>query len=176
MSGHSQLAVVRETCKRLDSPQAPPDSWMPKPAFFLLSSEAKVAFATLLALYWLSESLIALRMRAGHKDRTDDRGSLRLIAIVFPVSWWIGVPIIWLVPQASIGGSAVFGAGLILMIAGQLLRWWSVATLGRLFTVNVAIREGHQLIDSGPYHFVRHPRIRLFCSFISAPHCASATS
>jgi protein-S-isoprenylcysteine O-methyltransferase Ste14 len=149
---------------------------MPKPAFFLLSSEAKVAFATLLALYWLSESLIALRMRAGHKDRTDDRGSLRLIAIVFPVSWWIGVPIIWLVPQASIGGSAVFGAGLILMIAGQLLRWWSVATLGRLFTVNVAIREGHQLIDSGPYHFVRHPRIRLFCSFISAPHCASATS
>jgi protein-S-isoprenylcysteine O-methyltransferase len=37
------------------------------------------------------------------------------------------------------------------------LRWWSVATLGRLFTVNVAIREGHQLIDSGPYRYVRHP-------------------
>jgi protein-S-isoprenylcysteine O-methyltransferase Ste14 len=130
---------------------------MPKPAFFLLSSEAKIAFATLLALYWISESLIGLRMRAGHQDRTDDRGSLRLIAIVFPVSWWVGIAIIWVVPQASLGSSAVFGAGLFIMIAGQLLRWWSVATLGRLFTVNVAIREGHQLIDSGPYHYVRHP-------------------
>jgi protein-S-isoprenylcysteine O-methyltransferase len=46
---------------------------------------------------------------------------------------------------------------MIVMIAGQLLRWWSIATLGRLFTVNVAIREGHQLIDSGPYRYIRHP-------------------
>ena len=130
---------------------------MPKPAFLLLSSEAKIAFATVLAIYWISESFIGLRMRAGQKDRADDRGSLRLIAIVFPVSWWVGIAIVWVVPQASIGGSAVFGAGLFMMIAGQLLRWWSVATLGRLFTVNVAIREGHQLVDSGPYHYVRHP-------------------
>jgi protein-S-isoprenylcysteine O-methyltransferase len=130
---------------------------MPKPAFFLLSSEATIAFAALVALYWTSESVIGLRMRAGHKDRTDDRGSLRLIAIVFPVSWWVGIAIVWVVPQASIGSGAVFGAGLFIMIAGQLLRWWSVATLGRLFTVNVAITEGHELVDSGPYHYVRHP-------------------
>ena len=130
---------------------------MSKPAFFLLSSEAQIAFATLITIYWVSESLIGLRMRAGQQDRTDDRGSLRLIAIVFPVSWWAGIAIVWVVPQASIGSSAVFGAGLFIMIAGQLLRWWSVATLGRLFTVNVAIREGHQLIESGPYHYVRHP-------------------
>ena len=130
---------------------------MPTPAFLLLSSEAKIAFATLLAIYWVSESLLGLRMRAGHKDRTDDRGSLRLIAIVFPVSWWVGIAIIWTIPQASISSNALFDAGLLIMIAGQLLRWWSIATLGRLFTVNVAIREGHQLIDSGPYHYVRHP-------------------
>ena len=130
---------------------------MPRSAFFFLSSEAKIAFATLIAIYWISESLIGLRMRAGQKDRTDDRGSLRLIAIVFPVSWWIAIAAIWIAPQASIGNSALFGAGLFIMIAGQLLRWWSVATLGRLFTINVAIREGHQLIDSGPYHYVRHP-------------------
>jgi protein-S-isoprenylcysteine O-methyltransferase len=129
---------------------------MSKAAFFLLSSQAKTAFVILCALYWLSESVIAARMRAGRQDRADDRGSLRLLAIVFPLSWWIGIAAIW-VSQASIGGRALFRAGLIVMVAGQLLRWWSVATLGRLFTVNVAIREGHQLIDSGPYRFVRHP-------------------
>jgi protein-S-isoprenylcysteine O-methyltransferase len=130
---------------------------MPKPAFFFLTAQAKTAFAILIAIYWIAETFIGLRMRAGHKDRTDDRGSLRLIAVVLPLSWWIGIAMIWIVPQASLGSSAVLAAGLFMMIAAQLLRWWSVATLGRLFTVNVAIREGHRLIDCGPYHYVRHP-------------------
>ena len=129
---------------------------MPKPAFFLLSSEARTVFGVLVALYWISESLTAARMRAGRQDRTEDRGSLRLIGIVFSLSWWIGVAVVW-DGRASMGGAVLFRAGLIFMIVGQLLRWWAIATLGRLFTVNVAIRAGHQLIESGPYRYVRHP-------------------
>jgi protein-S-isoprenylcysteine O-methyltransferase len=128
---------------------------MPNPEFFL-SSQAKTVFVVLFAIYWISESLIALRMRAGRRDRADDRGSLRLLAIVFPLSWWVGIAVTW-VPYVAIGSAALFRAGLLVMIVGQLLRWWSIATLGRLFTVNVAIREGHQLVDSGPYRYVRHP-------------------
>jgi protein-S-isoprenylcysteine O-methyltransferase len=128
---------------------------MLEPEFFL-SSEAKTVFWVLFAIYWISETLIALRMRAGRRDRADDRGSLRLLAIVFPISWWVGIAAIW-VPHVSIGSVALFRAGLVVMIAGQLLRWWSIATLGRLFTVNVAIRDGHELIDWGPYRYVRHP-------------------
>jgi protein-S-isoprenylcysteine O-methyltransferase len=40
---------------------------------------------------------------------------------------------------------------------GLALRWYSIIHLGRFFTVNVAIANDHRLIDSGPYHFVRHP-------------------
>ncbi len=128
---------------------------MMKPEFFL-GSEAKTVFVVLFAIYWISETIIALRMRAGRRDRADDRGSLRLLAIVFPISWWVGIAVFW-VPHVSIGSATLFRAGLVVMIAGQLLRWWSIATLGRFFTVNVAIREGHQLIDWGPYRYVRHP-------------------
>jgi protein-S-isoprenylcysteine O-methyltransferase len=47
-------------------------------------------------------------------------------------------------------GAAVFAAGL-------ALRWYAILYLGRFFTVNVAISRDHQLIDTGPYRFIRHP-------------------
>lgn len=52
----------------------------------------------------------------------------------------------WSVPA----GVAVFAAGIV-------LRWYSIIHLGRFFTVNVAIAADHQLVDTGPYRFVRHP-------------------
>jgi protein-S-isoprenylcysteine O-methyltransferase len=43
------------------------------------------------------------------------------------------------------------------MIGGLALRWWAVVTLGRFFTVDVATHADHSLVDTGPFHFVRHP-------------------
>ncbi|HEU6448587.1 MAG TPA: isoprenylcysteine carboxylmethyltransferase family protein [Verrucomicrobiae bacterium] len=43
------------------------------------------------------------------------------------------------------------------MALGIVLRWYAILYLGRFFTVNVAIAEDHRLIDTGPYHFIRHP-------------------
>ncbi|HMG05340.1 MAG TPA: isoprenylcysteine carboxylmethyltransferase family protein, partial [Chthoniobacterales bacterium] len=37
------------------------------------------------------------------------------------------------------------------------VRWYSIVHLGRFFTVDVAIAADHQLIDTGPYRYVRHP-------------------
>jgi len=48
-------------------------------------------------------------------------------------------------------------AALLLLLIGMAVRWYSVYYLGRNFTVNVAIIEGHELITSGPYRLVRHP-------------------
>src|SRR5690348_17282812 len=44
-----------------------------------------------------------------------------------------------------------------MMIAGMLFRWTAIRTLGRFFTVDVAVHEGHAVVDSGPYRLVRHP-------------------
>jgi protein-S-isoprenylcysteine O-methyltransferase len=127
-----------------------------KPTWDFVGHEARVAFWVLLALYWVSESIVVRRMRAGGPDAVDDRGSLRLLAIVFPLSWWSAIALAWVAP-ASFRNAGVFYAGLGCMVAGQILRTWSIAVLGRLFTVNVAIREGHRLIESGPYRVLRHP-------------------
>jgi protein-S-isoprenylcysteine O-methyltransferase Ste14 len=124
--------------------------------FGFASPTQQVAFAILFIVFWGSECVIASRSRAQAVDRTDDRGSLRVLSIVFPLAWWTGIALIR-VPYASFGGARVFSVGLILMAGGQLLRWWAIATLGRLFTITVSIREDHRLIDKGPYRLVRHP-------------------
>jgi protein-S-isoprenylcysteine O-methyltransferase len=95
-------------------------------------------------------------MRAGNGDRPDDRGSLRVLAILFTVSWAAAFGLSP-IAQFSFNSLWVIRAGLLLMCLGELLRWWSIAVLGRFFTVNVAIREEHRVIDTGPYRWVRHP-------------------
>ena len=52
---------------------------------------------------------------------------------------------------------ASFAIGIALIWIGLALRLWAVRTLGRFFTVKVSILEGHRVIDTGPYRFVRHP-------------------
>jgi protein-S-isoprenylcysteine O-methyltransferase Ste14 len=49
-------------------------------------------------------------------------------------------------------------SGLALFAAGMGLMLWAEATLGRLFSVQVTIQEGHRLVIDGPYRLIRHPR------------------
>lgn len=70
-----------------------------------------------------------------------------------------------LCPYLDRRGIVVLGAeaflrplGLVLTAAGFFLMNWSVAALGRHFSVDVTIQAGHQLITSGPYRHIRHPR------------------
>ena len=44
-----------------------------------------------------------------------------------------------------------------LMIAGLVVRWTAILSLGKAFSVNVAIRDGQTLYRSGLYRVVRHP-------------------
>lgn len=115
------------------------------------------AFVVLVWVYSISEWSFLIRKRAGHPDRVDDRGTSRLFQIVLPLSYLLAMLAFREAYWAAVSSSLGTWVGLALMIAGQLLRWWSVATLGRLFTVNVAVRPGHRVITSGPYRYVRHP-------------------
>jgi protein-S-isoprenylcysteine O-methyltransferase len=57
----------------------------------------------------------------------------------------------------TVARPAVFYLGLLLMAAGLLLRAYAIRQLGRYFVPEVAIQPGQQLMDRGPYRFVRHP-------------------
>lgn len=53
--------------------------------------------------------------------------------------------------------TALFSAGLILMLAGVALRWYAIRVLGRFFSVVVAIQPGQTVVQAGPYRWLRHP-------------------
>jgi protein-S-isoprenylcysteine O-methyltransferase len=45
----------------------------------------------------------------------------------------------------------------VLFVVGLVFRWWAIITLGRFFTVDVTIEKDHQLVERGPFRWVRHP-------------------
>ena len=44
-----------------------------------------------------------------------------------------------------------------LAAAGFLFCWWARVSLGRLWSGWVSKKEGHRIVDNGPYGIVRHP-------------------
>ena len=67
-------------------------------------------------------------------------------------------------------------AMLLVIAAGAALCWWARLHLGRLLSASVTRKEGHRVVDSGPYRLVRHP---IYTGFIViygglAILCASA--
>lgn len=50
-----------------------------------------------------------------------------------------------------------FVLGWSLLLTGQLLRWWTIRTLGKRWTTRVFILPGEQLVAGGPFRWFRHP-------------------
>jgi protein-S-isoprenylcysteine O-methyltransferase Ste14 len=44
-----------------------------------------------------------------------------------------------------------------LAVAGFLFCWWARLHLGRLWSGRITRKEGHHVVDTGPYAIVRHP-------------------
>ncbi|RPF21236.1 isoprenylcysteine carboxyl methyltransferase family protein [Myceligenerans xiligouense] len=45
----------------------------------------------------------------------------------------------------------------LLVLAGQALRWWCVATLGHRWNTRIIVVPGLPLVSAGPYRWMRHP-------------------
>jgi protein-S-isoprenylcysteine O-methyltransferase Ste14 len=55
------------------------------------------------------------------------------------------------------GSRPVAAAGLLLMWTGLALRIWAIRVLGKSFRMTVEVDPGQQVVDRGPYRWLRHP-------------------
>ena len=110
------------------------------------------------AVFGFSELAISLILRARSNATQKDRHSLAVLWIVITASIVFGIWLSRWMPAARLPWpQQTYLVGLAVFAIGLLLRWWSIATLGRFFTVQVAIASDHRLIESGPYRILRHP-------------------
>ena len=59
--------------------------------------------------------------------------------------------------QIAVGSNLIRPIGLTFLIAGIVIRFSAINTLGQFFTSTVVIKDDHQLIRSGLYKNIRHP-------------------
>jgi protein-S-isoprenylcysteine O-methyltransferase Ste14 len=120
-----------------------------------------IAFIVALAVWYVPERIASFWLQSARDPtaRQQDRGSLFVVigsigaglALGFSLATaWPGAAIPWFRPQVTISGVA-------LILLGVALRWWAILTLGRYFTLDVAVRSTQAVVQSGPYRFVRHP-------------------
>jgi protein-S-isoprenylcysteine O-methyltransferase len=110
-------------------------------------------------IYLISELLLTATRRSCSRTGTkQDRSTLRVVWLVITVSVAAGIYVAKYWSAAALPHERSFTfAGVVLFVAGLLLRWWAIITLGRFFTVDVTIEKDHELIERGPFRVVRHP-------------------
>jgi protein-S-isoprenylcysteine O-methyltransferase Ste14 len=110
-------------------------------------------------LTWLSSWLIGAFFsgRTEKHVRTWEASGYRIPIILGAVllSPWTA-PILGEKPLWQIGTAGTYLL-IVFTAAGCLFTWWARLHLGRFWSGTITRKEGHRVIDTGPYELVRHP-------------------
>jgi protein-S-isoprenylcysteine O-methyltransferase Ste14 len=122
---------------------------------YLTEPVAALVFWSAFGTWGVAELLTYLRLRNASKAD--------LSRLVVEVGFWLGIVLGF---AAGLGAPSVsitwhrhvlLYVGAALILGGLALRQYSIFTLGRLHTLDVTTRSGQQVVESGPYRWIRHP-------------------
>ncbi len=109
-------------------------------------------------VWFMSEIYFSIVHRSKMAESKElDKNSLRIIwfAIIFSITAGIVIATKFNVPILTNNLLTYFG--LVLIIAGIIIRFAAIRTLGKFFTVNLSIDHEHRLVNNGLYKYIRHP-------------------
>lgn len=113
----------------------------------------------IIAVIWgASEIFLNRLLRSAKSDKThSDKQSLRIIWITIFIALPLAQVLMYLADLPIMKGDLIYITGVSLIVAGMLYRFAAVYMLGRYFTVDVAIRNDHKIVQRGLYKYTRHP-------------------
>jgi protein-S-isoprenylcysteine O-methyltransferase Ste14 len=117
------------------------------------------AFVGAIAVTAAPQMYARRRLQAQRDDRVRDGGSYQAVQLANMGGILLAALAAFRLEGAAIrdGREALFVVGLTIIVGSALLVMWTHALLGRSFTVQVVVREEQQIVESGPYRWVRHP-------------------
>jgi protein-S-isoprenylcysteine O-methyltransferase Ste14 len=119
---------------------------------------ADAAFWTIFVLFFVGEWVMRFRTRRNRRGRPAERWSLLVVVGCVAGGTVAGLRLAnWSGGGVGTARWPVFVVGLVLMVAGLVIRQWAILTLGRFFTVDVRVHAGQTVVERGPYRWVRHP-------------------
>ncbi len=107
-------------------------------------------------IYW---QLKAVRAKTTRRVEPVASRILRALTFLIAIALFsiTRIPLRWLYLQPWPAGLWPFWLGAAVMVAGLLFAVWAREHLGSNWSSSVTIKQGHELILTGPYAVVRHP-------------------
>jgi protein-S-isoprenylcysteine O-methyltransferase Ste14 len=127
-------------------------------AYFATNHAAAALFTVTIAAWGMME--LSQRSQPSRQGATKITGiGDRLVALAFVIATIVVVNLTpHVFPAAAIRpGAVAFAAGMVVLLAGLVLRGWSFKALGQYFTHTVMVSSDQPVIASGPYRVLRHP-------------------
>jgi protein-S-isoprenylcysteine O-methyltransferase Ste14 len=107
-------------------------------------------------VYWV---VSALSVKSTRRRESPVSRLSHVVPLLVGVALILGprVPSQWLSLRLLPAGPPQVALGLVLLAVGLAFTVWARVYLGRNWSGMVTVKEGHELIRSGPYAYVRHP-------------------
>lgn len=118
----------------------------------------KIFFYIVYACWLLLEIILNRVLRSSSGDQPlKSKQSLTIIWIAAIAATAIGGNLAEYTSFPLTGWTGIGWPGIGMILLGMIIRFIAIRSLGRFFTVDVAIRQGHMLKKDGMYKYVRHP-------------------
>ena len=127
-----------------------------------MEQPARLAYVVLVILL---QVVVVIKVPAVGRQGTEGKRTVRRQRVVVLLLQVLSLAIVIAAPYSDRRGLVVLGdgeigryLGLIIFALGFTMMNWAEASLGKQFSVQVTIQDGHQLVTAGPYRYLRHPR------------------
>jgi protein-S-isoprenylcysteine O-methyltransferase Ste14 len=114
-------------------------------------------------LYWIGTAVLK-RSTSKRAESPQSRESrfyrplrLLILALTFSLLFWQRTAVGFLGTRFTSSSSAVSATGFVAALIGLAVALWARVRLGQYWSDKVVLQEGHRLVRSGPYAYMRHP-------------------
>jgi protein-S-isoprenylcysteine O-methyltransferase Ste14 len=114
-------------------------------------------------IYWIGTAVL-MRSRSNRAEMPQSRElgfyrplRLLILATTFSLLFWRRTAVGFLGTRFISSSASVSTAGFAAALLGLAVALWARVHLGQYWSDKVVLQEGHRLVRSGPYAYMRHP-------------------